>query len=125
LGVPSLKLKGKKPRVANMIVSDYLRPAAVRAGVLKPQDPVRFGFHTFRHSLASFLVHSKTDVKTVQSLLRHADVKTTLQLYTHTIDEAKMAAEGAVLNAILQPAKNGGERQSRVDMGGRDSRDSR
>ena len=38
-----------------------------------PQDPVRFGFHTFCHSLASFLVHSKTDVKTVQSLrCRHS-----------------------------------------------------
>ena len=34
---PSFKLKGRKPRVANMLVSDYLRPAAVQAGVLKPR----------------------------------------------------------------------------------------
>jgi site-specific recombinase XerD len=38
-------------------------------------------FTTCVHSLASFLVRSKTDPKTVQALLRHSDVKTTLQLY--------------------------------------------
>ena len=32
---PSLKLKGKQPRVANMLVSDYLRPAAIKAGVIR------------------------------------------------------------------------------------------
>ena len=31
---PSFKLKGQKPRVANMLVADYLRPAAVKAGIL-------------------------------------------------------------------------------------------
>jgi len=31
----STRLKGKQPRVANMLVEDYLRPAAVKAGVLK------------------------------------------------------------------------------------------
>jgi len=30
---PSFKLKGKKPRVANMLVEDHLRPAAIAAGV--------------------------------------------------------------------------------------------
>jgi integrase len=81
----SFKLKGRQPRTANMLVEDHLRPAAVRAGVLKPGDKVRFGFHNLRHSLASFLVRSKTDPKTVQALLRHSDVKTTLQLYAHSV----------------------------------------
>jgi integrase len=52
----STRLKGKQPRVANMPVEDYLRPAAVKAGVLKEGEKVRFGFHNLRHSLASFLV---------------------------------------------------------------------
>jgi hypothetical protein len=60
------------------------------------------GFHNLRHSLASFLVRSKTDPKTVQALLRHSDVKTTLQLYAHSISEDRMAAQGQVLEAILQ-----------------------
>jgi site-specific recombinase XerD len=66
--------------LANMLVEDHLRPAATAAGVLKEGERVRFGFHNLRHSLASFLVRSKTDPKTVQALLRHSDVKTTLQL---------------------------------------------
>src|SRR5208283_4160499 len=41
----SFRLKGKKPRCANMLVEDYLRPAAVEAGVLAKDDPHRFGFH--------------------------------------------------------------------------------
>jgi integrase len=50
---PSFRLKGRKPRCANMLVEDYLRPAAVRAGVLSKDDSHRFGFHNLRHSLAS------------------------------------------------------------------------
>jgi integrase len=106
---PSLKLNGRKPRAANMLVEDYLRPAAVKAGVIAASDPCRFGFHNLRHSLASFLVRSKTDPKTVQALLRHSDVKTTLQLYAHSVSADRMTAQGEVLQAILgsKPAENG------------------
>ena len=68
----SFRCKGKQPRVANMLVEDHLKPAAVNAGGLTENDPGRFGFHNLRHSLASFLVRSKTDPKTVQALLRHS-----------------------------------------------------
>jgi len=47
-------------------------------------------------------VRSKTDPKTVQALLRHSDVKTTLQLYAHSVSEDRLAAQGQVLDAILQ-----------------------
>lgn len=103
----SFKCKGKQPRVANMLVEYHLRPAAVKAGVLLKDAKVRFGFHNLRHSLASFLVRSKTDPKTVQALLRHSDVKTTLQLYAHSISEDRMAAQGQVLEAILQSGSTG------------------
>ncbi len=56
---PSPRLKGKKPRCANMLVEDYLRPAAVKAGVLAKCDSRRFGIHNLRHSLASFLIRTK------------------------------------------------------------------
>jgi integrase len=46
-------------------------------------------------NLASFLVRIKTDPKTVQTLLRHSDVKMTLQCYTHSVSDDRMAAEGA------------------------------
>jgi integrase len=64
-------------------------------------DPRRFGFHNFRHSLASFLIRIKTDPKTVQTLLRHSDVRLTLQFYSHAVSDDRMAAAGAMLGAIL------------------------
>ena len=63
---------------------------------------MRFGFHNLRHSLASFLVRTKADPKTVQDLLRHSDMKTTLQLYAHSTSKDRMAAQGQMLEDILQ-----------------------
>jgi integrase len=111
---PSFRLDGKQPRVANMLVEDHLRPAAVKAGILSSHrdvrgqliddDPRRFGFHNLRHSLASFLIRIRTDPKTVQTLLRHSDVKLTLQFYTHAVSRDRMAAAGKMLTAILSHA---------------------
>jgi len=100
----SERLDGKQPRVPNMLVEDHLRPAAVKAGVpeLVSGQKVRFGFHNLRHSLASFLVDSGTDPKTVQDLLRQADVQTTLKFYAHSKHATKLAAQGQMLEAILQ-----------------------
>jgi integrase len=70
--------------------------------VLAKDDPHRFGFHNLRHSLASFLVRTNTDPKTVQNLLRHSNVKTTLQLYAHSVTDDRLAAQGQMLAAILQ-----------------------
>jgi integrase len=49
---------------------------------------------------------TKTDPKTVQTLLRHSNVKTTPQLYAHSVSEDRMAAQGLALAAILQPPAN-------------------
>ena len=97
----STRRKGKQPRVANMLVEDYLRPAAVKVGVLKEGEKVRFGFHNLRHSLASFLVRKGTDAKTVQAILRHSDVTTTLGIYAHSMSEDRLAAQDDMLAAML------------------------
>ncbi len=43
----------------------------------------------------------------MQSVLRHSDVKMTLQCYTHSVSDDRMAAEGAMLIAILCHAADG------------------
>jgi integrase len=86
------------------MAQNYLRPAAVKAGILSVEDRRRFGFHNLRHSLASFLVtQTRTDVKTVQSMLRHSDVGTTLDIYTHAINKDKLAAQNQVMEAMTKP----------------------
>jgi integrase len=127
----SFRLKGKQPRVANMLVEDYLRPAAAKAGILSSHrdecgrlvedDPRRFGFHNLRHSLASFLVRIRTDPKTVQTLLRHSDVKSTLQFYSHAVSQDRMAAAGGNANCDSRPRRGSkrtgsGLRKNRVGL---------
>jgi hypothetical protein len=59
-----------------MLAADHLRSAAIRVGVLAANDKRRFGWHNFRHSLASDLVANGTDARTVQDLLRHSKFQT-------------------------------------------------
>jgi integrase len=97
----SSRLKGRQPRTASILAADHLRPAAVSAGVvLKPGQ--RFGFHNLRHSLATFLVNKEKDTKTVQGLLRHANVSTTLGLYAQSVNSSMVEAQESMLKAILR-----------------------
>jgi len=67
-------------------------------------DPRRFGFHNLRHSLTSFHIRIRTNPKTVQTLLRHSDVKLTLQFYAHAVSRGRMVEAGKMLTAILSHA---------------------
>ncbi len=97
----SERTHGRTPRVGNMLCVDYLRPAALRAGV-KLEKGQRFGFHNLRHSLASFLVSKKkTNVKTAQRSMRPARSTTMLDLYAQTDMEELIAAQELVLDAIF------------------------
>ena len=98
---PSIKLRGKKPLSASIMVQKYLRPAAVKAGVIKEGKTVRFGFHNFRHALATALVKLKVDAKTVQGMLRHEDFGTTMQLYARPDMDSMRDAQGKFLEQLL------------------------
>lgn len=97
---PSKRKRGKEPRRADVLTHGYLRPAALSAGVILAKGQ-RFGFHNLRHSLSSALVASGTDIKTVQSLLRHADASTTLGIYSHASEANKLAAQVEMMDRLF------------------------
>ncbi len=99
---PSFKLRGRKPPRANMLVKN-LRKAALEVGITAPARA--FGFHTFRRTLASVLIGNNYDPKLVQELLRHANSKTTLDLYAKAVTPAKMEAQGKFIKSVLDQEK--------------------
>ena len=97
---PSYKVKGTVPVSAGVFVADHLRTAAKSAGVRIP-DGCRFGLHNLRHSLSNWMVNkAKVEPKTVQGILRHSRIQTTLDLYTQGDSDETRVAQGTYLRAL-------------------------
>ena len=63
------------------ILQRAVKVAVQRAGIVK-----RAGCHTFRHSFATHLLENGYDIRTIQELLGHKDLNTTM-IYTHILNK--------------------------------------
>jgi integron integrase len=66
------------------VLQREVKRAALRAGITK-----RVTCHTFRHSFATHLLEDGADIRTVQELLGHSELKTTM-IYTHVLDRGPL-----------------------------------
>jgi len=83
-----------------VIQRTHLAPAGIKAGL------GRIGWHTFRHTYSTMLRGLKVDVKVQQELLRHADIRTTLNIYTQAVPDALRQANSKVVEMVLPERKS-------------------
>ena len=62
--------------------------------------PLDLNVHSLRHTNASLLIAQGVDVRTVASLLGHAQASTTLDIYAHAFDKNKRKAQEKLGKAI-------------------------
>jgi integrase len=91
----------EKPDWPGRLQEHHLVPAGKAAKI------GRIGRHTFRHTYSTLLRAFGVDVKVQQELLRHADIQTTMNIYTQAVPQAMREAHGRAVEMLLPMRKAG------------------
>ena len=108
---PLIRLEGKQPISPDTVLMKIIRPALIRAGV---KDKA-IGWHSFRHSLATNLRAAGVDLKTAQELLRHANSRITLDVYTRAISATEREANNRVMDMVFEAERSNFQHPRRAE----------
>lgn len=90
----------------------YIKPVARANRIHK-----NIGWNTFRHTFGTLLKANGEDLKTVQELLRHANSRITLDVYTQAVGSNKRAAQRKVVRMMVPGVgKTGAEMSPQVSQ---------
>lgn len=99
-GFASEKVQGKMPPWTDTLLDRFPQTTAKRAGITK-----WVGFHSFRHTYSTLLKANGEDVKVVQELMRHANISTTMNVYTKALTPAKREAQSRVVDVLMDRSR--------------------
>ena len=77
----------RRHHISESVAQKAVKEAAFRAGITR-----RVSCHTLRHSFATHLLEARYDIRTVQELLGHANVSTTM-IYTHVLNRPGLSVQ--------------------------------
>ena len=97
-----------KPHSANKVVQRKLWP------ILDALEIPRCGFHAFRHAASTLLIDLGASPTSVRAQLGHSDVRTTLQAYSHTVEQSQREAVEKLARILMPDDANPGVPSKRI-----------
>ena len=101
----------RRHHLTDITIQRAVKGAIRAAGIVKPAS-----VHTLRHSFATHLLEDGYDIRTVQELLGHSDVSTTM-IYTHVLQKGGRAARSPLDRMGLPPVPQAREAAARYRAG--------
>jgi integrase len=93
---PSVAKDGTKPISPDGMLRGPIRPVLKQLGITK-----KIGWHSFLHGFSNLLREDRVEIKTPQGLLRHANSRTTMDIYQQTVTEERRSAQALAFKSLL------------------------